>query len=407
LKPSTLHRLLAVVTAWCITSWWDPSRLLLSDEGLYATAGFADGVHYPGRWSVFDSLSAPSAVRLTLAVGLALCIVLFVRPTKVAGIGCLAALFVCAASLNARAPFAISSAEMYLAVLLFWATIASVIGWSNHMIRAFRIQVALVYLSPLLIRFCHGGETWIDGSALRLVVDNRDGRRGPIGSIVRHLPDAVLSIATWGTLVVEALAVLLLLALAVVADRVPESLRRRVTGLVVLLHALIALVCGLWFFSAVAVIGLNAAVRLQESQKSVRHTLFVPWSIVACVVVWSFLSVSEAPAVAAGAQRNIAAYVVRGAGITQVWGVFSPNPPRVERWVEIADDKGNVVVDSRTDGERIRKLAQNVRSQPDGPLAETWLSVLCGERDSPGSALALRVVRNGELVGEVTRQCQR
>ncbi|MFM7411154.1 MAG: hypothetical protein ACKO3L_10220 [Actinomycetota bacterium] len=146
--------------------------------------------------------------------------------------------------MNTRAPFAISSAEMYLAVLLFWVAIGSIIGWSVHMLRAFRIQIAVVYLSPLLIRFFRGGETWIDGSALRLVVDNPEGRRGPFGSLVRHLPDAVLSIATWGTLVVESL------------------------------HACIALICGLWFFSAVAVIGLIAAVRLLEGDRSVPHTWF-------------------------------------------------------------------------------------------------------------------------------------
>jgi len=171
-------------------------------------------------------------------------------------------------------------------------------------------------------------------------------------SLVRHLPDAVLSIATWGTLVVESLAVLLL-------------------------HACIALICGLWFFSVVAVIGLIAAVRPLEGDRSVPRIWFVPWSIAACVVGWSFLSVAEAPADAAAQQRNIAAYVVRGAGITQVWGVFSPNPPRLERWVEIIDGSGNLLVDSRGESPRIRKLAENVRSRPDGLLVRAWLSTLC------------------------------
>ncbi len=382
MKPSTLHRLLAVVTAWCITTWWEDSRLLLSNDGLYATAGFADGVHYPGRWSLFDPLSDPGVVRLVLFLGFAFCAFLFARPKKAIGIGSLVGLFVCVASLNARAPFAISSAEMYLAVLLFWVAIGSIIGWSGHMLRAFRIQIAMVYLSPLLIRFFHGGKTWINGSALRLVVDNPDGRRGPFGSLARHLPDGVLSLATWGTLVAEALAVMLLVAL-VVKTRVSESLRRRITGLVVLLHVSIALVCGLWFFSAVAMIGFVAAVRLQKAEKTTPCTGFVPWSIAACVVTWTFLSVSGSPAASAGAQRNIAAYAVRGAGITQVWGVFSPNPPRVERWIEIIDGAGNVLVDSRTEGERVRKLAQNVRSQPDGLLARAWLLAMCS--DDPAS----------------------
>lgn len=69
--------------------------------------------------------------------------------------------------------------------------------------------------------------------------------------------------------------------------------------------------------------------------------------------------------------------MVRGAGITQVWGVFSPNPPRLERWVEIIDGSGNLLIDSRGESPRMRKLVQNVRSQPDGLLGRAWLSTLC------------------------------
>jgi len=359
-------------------SWWADSRLLLSDAGLHATAGFTDGVHYPGRWSVFDPLSTPTVVRLVLAVAFVLCVVLCVRPTKWISIGSLAALFACVASLNARAPFAISSAEMYLAVVLFWATLGSIIGWPGYMLRAFRVQISVVYLSPLLIRFVHGGDTWVAGSALRRVVGNPDLRRGPLGSIVELLPDAALSLATWGTLAVEAGVVVLLVGLVAVPGRIPHVFRRRVVGVAVALHVCIALVCGLWFFSAIAILGLFAAARPQQAEAMSPRLWVVPWSVAACVVVWTFLSVSESPAVAAGQQRNVAAYMVRGAGITQVWGVFAPNPPRAERWVEIADETADVLVDSRTETERVRKLAQNVRSRPDGLLARAWLATLCG-----------------------------
>ncbi|MBU6227686.1 MAG: hypothetical protein KGQ43_08880 [Acidobacteria bacterium] len=377
MKPTTLYRWLAVATAWSLVSWWGESRLLLSDEGLYATARFVDGVRYPGRWSAFDVFSSSTAVRMVICFVFIVCVALFAKPTGRGTAARLFILFVCAASLNARAPFAISSAEMYLAVLLFWAVLGSTLGWSVHMLRAFRVQIALVYLSPLLIRFLHGGETWIDGSALRLVVGNADGRRGPFGSLVRHAPEAVLSTATWGAIVVESAVAVLLVAL-VVTDRIPDSARRRISRPAVMLHVCIALVCGLWFFSAVAIVGLLAAVRLEPGERTTARLRIVPWSVAACVVVWTFLSISESPATAAGQQRNIASYVVRAAGITQVWGVFSPNPPRVERWVEIVDGAGDVLIDSRGEGGRIRKLAQNVRSSPDGPLARAWLTTLCG-----------------------------
>ena len=351
--------------------------MLLSDAGLYATGGFAEAVHYAGRWSVFDWFAGPTAVRVVLAGALVLCAVLMIRPTKMTGISCLALLFACVASLNARAPFAISSAEMYLAVVLFWAMLGSIVGWSRHTLRAFRVQVAVVYLSPLVIRLFRGGDSWIDGSALRRVVDNPDLRRGPLGSLVRPLPDATLSVATWGTLAIEAAVVVLFVGLVVAPDRLPTSIRRRIVGSAVMLHLCIGLVCGLWFFSAIAIIGLIAAVRLEEAVATTSRGWFVPWAVAACVAVWSFLSVSESPSVAAAEQRNIASYVVRGAGITQVWGVFAPNPPRAERWVEIADDTADVLVDSRTETERIRKLAQNVRSRPDGLLARAWLATLC------------------------------
>lgn len=376
MKPTTLHRWLAVLAAWSFLAWWGESRLLLSDGGLYAMAGFVDGVRYPGRWSVFDAFSSPPVVRVVIGFSIIVCVALFAKPTGRGATARLFILFVCAASLNARAPFAISSAEMYLAVLLFWAVLGSTIRWSVHMLRALRIQIALVYLSPLLIRFLHGGETWIDGSALRLVVGNTDGRRGPFGSIVRHAPDVVSSTATWGAIVVESAVAVLLVAL-VVTDRVPDSARRWIRGLAVALHVFIALVCGLWFFSAVAIVGLVAALRLEPGERTTARLRIVPWSVAACVLAWTFLSISGSPATAAGRQRNIASYVVRAAGITQVWGVFSPNPPRVERWIEIADGEGSVLLDSRRRGERIRKLAQNVRSNPDGLLARAWLMTLC------------------------------
>lgn len=355
--------------------------MLLSDDGLHASAGFTDSVHYPGRWSMFDPMSAPTVVRVVLATSFALCLVLFLRPTKWISIGSLAALFVSVASLNARAPYAISSAEMYLAAVLFWATLGSVIGWSGNMLRAFRVQIVVVYLSPLLIRFFHGGETWIDGSALRRVVDNPDLRRGPLGSMVEHLPDTALSLATWGTLAVEVGVVVLLVGLVAVPGRITETLRQRIVGFAVGLHVCIALVCGLWFFSAVAILGLLAAVRPQQAESMSLRLWFVPWSVAACVVVWTCLSVSGSPAVAAGKQRNIAAYVVRGAGITQVWGVFSPNPPRAQRWIEMLDANEAVIIDSRTANERIRKLAQNVWSRPDGALGFAWLGFECAKRD--------------------------
>lgn len=330
---------------------------------------------------MFDPMSAPTVVRVVLATSFALCLVLFLRPTKWISIGSLAALFVSVASLNARAPYAISSAEMYLAAVLFWATLGSVIGWSGNMLRAFRVQIVVVYLSPLLIRFFHGGETWIDGSALRRVVDNPDLRRGPLGSMVENLPDTALSLATWGTLAVEVGVVVLLVGLVAVPGRITETLRQRIVGFAVGLHVCIALVCGLWFFSAVAILGLLAAVRPQQAESMSLRLWFVPWSVAACVVVWTCLSVSGSPAVAAGKQRNIAAYVVRGAGITQVWGVFSPNPPRAQRWIEMLDANEAVIIDSRTANERIRKLAQNVWSRPDGALGFAWLGFECAKRD--------------------------
>ena len=354
---------------------------------------------------MFDALSSPFGVRLLIVLAIAGCAMLFAGPTKVIGMTSLVAVFVCAASLNARAPFAISSAEMFLVVLLFWAVLGSILGWSTHTIRAFRIQVALVYLTPLLIRFLHGGDTWINGSALRMVVDNADARRGPLGSLVRHLPDAVLSAATWGTLFVECAVVVLLIAVALLPDRIPRSFRRCVTALAVTLHVCIALVCGLWFFSAVALVGLLAAASLESNDAAVSTRGLLALPMIACVVVWNILSISSSPAVAAGEQRNIAAFVVRGTGITQVWGVFSPNPPRRQRWVEILDDNETVLIDSRTANNRIRKLAQNVRSQPDGLLGSAWLRYECARRDTAMLVLRARSSTSDQSNAAMSMSC--
>lgn len=353
---------------------------MLSDDGLYSFGGFRDGVEFPGRWSLVDVAGAPTMVRVFILVSLVACLVVFLRPDGHLAVAGMVWMFAAVVSFNSRAPYALSAAEMYLAVLLFWALIAIFDRGSVLAQRLLRLQVAVVYAMPIVIRLSQGGDTWVDGSAVRLVVENATGHGGPLTSFVSHLPDVVLRAATWTTLVVESMIVVILVTLVVRPARVAPSVRCAARRIGVALHVAIALVCGLWFFSAVALVGLVACLG-RDSESTGRKTVgFLATVMACCVLTWNGLSVSSSPAVSAGAQRTVAAYAVRGAGITQVWGVFSPNPPKTSRWIELVDDEGRVIVDSRRSGDRIRKLGQNVGSRPTGTLAQAWLSAECRPR---------------------------
>ena len=336
---------------------------------------------YTGRWTVFDLAGSPALVAGVVLFGFLACLGVLVRPTRSIGAAGVIALFVLVASLNARAPYALSSAEMYLAVLLFWASISTIGPSPTVFVRAVRLQVALVYAIPLLVRFFHGGQTWLEGSAVGLVVANPDVARGPLAPLLRTMPDAVLHLATWGVLIVEVAVALSLVAIAVASSRIPIWIPVWLPRLVLVagvgLHAVIALVCGLWFFSAVAIVGLVASLKGEYDWPHRRWASSLVIVVVACVACWNVLSVAESPALAASRQRNVAAYVVRSAGITQVWGVFSPNPPRQQRWVEIVDENGLTMFDSRRASDRVRKLAQNSVARPRGALSVAWLGWKC------------------------------
>jgi hypothetical protein len=350
---------------------------LLSDVGVHASDRVAAGIEFPGRWSVFDTFGSAVGVTTVLIVALLASAVVVVRPAWRGATVSTAILFVCLASLNSRAPFAVSSAEMYLVVLSFWVLVASGTKVSTSFLRMLRCQVGLVYAIPLAIRFFRGGDSWLNGSAIRRVVDNQGIGRGPLADVVSHLPDFVLVVATWGVLALEVAIVVVVFAMVAVPTKVPVAIRNLTLRVGLVLHFFIALVCGLWFFSAVAGLGLAAALCLRSEATTSRVRMAPAFVVTLCVVCWNILSISASPATAAGQQRNVASFVVRGLGITQVWGVFSPNPPRVDRWVEIVDERGRIVVGSRRATDRIRKLAQNVIAQPIGPLAEAWLAAEC------------------------------
>jgi hypothetical protein len=367
-------RWIGVVSIWALFGWWIQSRLLLSNEGLHGNADLSALVGYRLRWSIFDALSSPIQVRLGLVLGLCAALaVVFGRRRCNRSIG-LVVLFVTFASLNARAPYALSSAEMYLTVLVFWFLVVNLFPSERGVISAARLQVAMVYTVPLIIRFTRGGDTWINGSAVRRVVENPSAAHGPLAGLVEQLPGGVLRVSTWGVLVVEVCLAVLLAITAILPSQVSSVVRRR--GLVagIVLHALIGLVCGLWFFSAVAVLGLSVLLLPDGTERRLGSWISV--LVIVCILSWNVRTIATNAAVAASRFDDPTARVVRGLGLTQVWSVYSPNPPRDERWVEIREGS-EVVVDSRHEGDRIRKLAQNVATSRSSTLAGAWLKSTC------------------------------
>jgi hypothetical protein len=365
-----------LLSVWSIIGWWSDSRLLLSDDGLHVNRKVAELVDHPWRWSIFDVIDSPIGVRTVLVVGVIAGLVIAISRRNVLRCGASIIVFLVLASLTARAPFAVSSAEMYLAALVFWLILINLSRNHRWGVASVRLQVGLVYAIPLVIRLTQGGDSWIDGSAIRRVVDNRVSASGVAVSLVRPMPDVVLSVGTWAVLIVEALLAVVLAVVAAVPGRVSFGLRHKAFVVGVTLHLAIALVCGLWFFSAVAIVGL-ATLLIPDGREQRRLAVGALAPVVMLVVlVWNIQSISSTPALTAGQRHNPVSFTVRGLGLTQIWSVFSPNPPRATTWVELRRDE-QLLVDSREANDRIRKLAQNVAASSSTTLADAWLSAMC------------------------------
>jgi hypothetical protein len=370
-----LARAIGCVAVWSIIGWWSDSRLLLSDDGMHSNRRVADVVDYPWRWSIFDVFDSPIGVRTVLVAGIIAGLMTAISRRIVVRIGASIIVFLVLASLTARAPFAVSSAEMYLPALVFWLILIDLSRNHRWAVAATRLQVALVYAVPLVIRLTQGGDSWLDGSAIRRVVDNRVSAMGIAVSLVRSMPDVVLSVGTWAVLIVEALLAVVLVVVALAPGRASFEFRRTVFVIGVVLHLLIALVCGLWLFSAVAIAGLGVLLVSDGERRRSAVALFAP-IVMFAVLVWNIQTISSTPALTAGQRHNPVSFVVRGVGLTQMWSVFSPNPPRATTWVEIRRDD-EVIADSREANDRIRKLAQNVAAGSSTTLANAWLASMC------------------------------
>ena len=342
---------------------------------MHSNRKVADVVHYPWRWSIFDVVDSPAVTRIVLVAAIIAGLTTAISRRITARIGAMIITFLVLASLTARAPFAVSSAEMYLTALVFWVIVVDLSRNHHWAVAAMRLQVTLVYAVPLVIRLTQGGDSWLDGSAIRRVVDNRVSASGIAVSLVRSLPDFVLSAGTWAVLIVEALLAVVLAVVALAPGRVASKRRRKVFTVGVVLHFAIALVCGLWFFSAVAIAGLGVLLVSDGERRRSAVALFAP-IVMFAVLVWNIQTISSTPALTAGQRHNPASFAVRGAGLTQMWSVFSPNPPRATTWVEIRRDE-EVIVDSREANDRIRKLAQNVAAASSTTLADAWLASMC------------------------------
>jgi hypothetical protein len=364
-----------LLSIWSIIGWWSDSRLLLSDDGMHANRKVPELIDYPWRWSIFDVVDSPAVTRIVLVAAIIAGLTTAISRRITARIGAMIITFLVLASLTARAPFAVSSAEMYLTALVFWVIVVDLSRNHHWAVAAMRLQVTLVYAVPLVIRLTQGGDSWLDGSAIRRVVDNRVSASGIAVSLVRSLPDFVLSAGTWAVLIVEALLAVVLAVVALAPGRVASKRRRKVFTVGVVLHFAIALVCGLWFFSAVAIAGLGVLLVSDGERRRSAVALFAP-IVMFAVLVWNIQTISSTPALTAGQRHNPASFAVRGVGLTQMWSVFSPNPPRATTWVEIRRDE-EVIVDSREANDRIRKLAQNVAAASSTTLADAWLASMC------------------------------
>ena len=385
---------LAVLVSLSAWGWWQDGELLLSGSGIHGYSSISSQMHYTMRWTVLDGFNNWWIVQLLLAALVGAIWFAAVTPERKWRRLSLLTCFILVVSFNARTPLVVSSPEIIVAVLVFWVMLLELSDWESRVLRAAQVQMALVFISPLILRFAYGTGVWPSGDAVSVIVHNDAVSRGWLAGAARGLPEPALRVITFVVIAIELAAGLSLLAAAVLSGVLKQRWRFRVWVSVCVLQVGIALTCGLWTISFA--VALAASLVLASGRAVPRLDVFglVARMALVCVVVLNALSLSSQPAQSAAAQRNAAAHTTRALGIWQVWSTFSPDPTAAQRWVELRDGNGAIMVDSRDAGSKIRKLAQSVMLESRGALADAWGRVAC---DSGEVAVVVIEMVNAEL----------
>lgn len=197
------------------------------------------------------------------------------------------------------------------------------------------------------------GNTWMDGSALRYVLEI-DQFALPLGIWLKTFPEFFLQCLSWSALGIELIAPLLLLA---------TSARCRWIGL----GALIIFQCSLWltldlgifpWVSTLALLphipgsvwrlrmrGISEPSFRSETLNSSSMNRLVGW-LLAWMLIWNVLMTWNYPD---SLKAQMPKWVANGISLTrmdQYWGMFSPDPMTLDGWyVLVADLEGGKQVD--------------------------------------------------------------
>ena len=193
-------------------------RLTISESGFAPRAAVLDAID-ANRWSLYYVSGNDAFVLLLLTGTLIAAILLIVglRPRLMAF-----ALWVLVVSLHNRAPMLLNSGDTYLRLMLLWSVFLPLhrgVGATNAFAGetdsvdrpavgeiGLRVQVATVYFVSV---FFKTGFSWISGTAVYDALSNGMYSR-PLGQALLELPSFVWPVWTYGVVLIEIAAPLLL-----------------------------------------------------------------------------------------------------------------------------------------------------------------------------------------------------
>ena len=260
-------------------------------------------------------------------------------------------------SIQARNPWVNYAADKLLFLLLLWACFVPLdrywsVSRSGVSSRIPPLQLSSFGAWGLMLLPCvmylfsvlrKSGDTWLDGSALRYVLEI-DQFASPLGIWLKSVPDFVLRFLTWCALGIEVISPLLLLS---------KNVRFRWLGicLLILFQFSLWLTMDLGIFPWVSTLAIlphipsgfwrsnkqkvdgPSLVSLTSAPKGGQR--WVGWLLV-FMLLWNFLMTWNYPD---SVKAQLPRWLSNGISLLrmdQYWGMFSPNPMTLDGWYVIA-----------------------------------------------------------------------
>lgn len=327
---------------------WGDFPLHYTEVGVMPLAGAADFASHSALVPLHLLNSSAAWMAFLFGIGILGGLGLFVGLwTRASGFLC----WVVLGAIQARNPLVLYGVDTLLMVLLFWSFFlplgarlsldAKRFGWrGGGQLRslasaAYTLQIAVIYLFGALAK---SGETWWSGQAVEVVLQ-LDQYTSSLGRWLLG-QKTILPWFTWGTLLVEFVAPLLLL--------VPGRRCRRIgVALLVGLHAGFWVFMELGLFPAVSLVALlplwragSPTVGAELSQRTVRfaavESVFLAVALVSMLLfnTWGVFVEFQRGRVKSHLPESYVR-VLEWFRLDQSWSMFSPDPPLDDGWLVV------------------------------------------------------------------------